>query len=187
MPILTRQPEATDAPAMHLANVPRPGDASVGSTSPSPADLLPSGGTLAPAPVPAPARALALDALRLLRRLRDPAQRPARWSQPSFAREIELVRSHLAPLRSRKALAASYGREAFHYALDETARDDPSAVRLAYALRWLELADGVTGPGWSGMWEAPLADRSPSHAADVAIPQASVGGALLGLLARLRR
>ena len=154
MPILTRQPEATDEPAIHLATVPRPGGAPLGSSMPSPADLLPSGGTLAPAPVPAPARALALDALRLLRRLRDPARRPARWSQPSFAREIELVRAHLAPLRSRKALAASYGREAFHLTLDATARDDPGAVRLAYALRWVELGDGHVRPDWPSSVES---------------------------------
>lgn len=155
MPIVTRQPEATDSQAMHLAAVQRHGGASpsIGSSSAPPADLLPSGGFLAPAPVPAPARALALDALRLLRRLRDPARRPGRWSEPSFSRQIELVRIHLAPLRSRQALAASYGREAFHITLDATAREDPSAVRLAYALRWLELGDGVTGPSWPAMHE----------------------------------
>ena len=96
-------------------------------------------GLQAPVPVPAPARALALDALRLRRRLRDPAQRPDRWAEPTFRREIELVRAHLAPLRSRKALAASYGREAFHLSPAGTALDDPGAVRLAYALRWVEL------------------------------------------------
>ncbi len=157
MPIVTRQPGATDSQANLLATVQRPGDASLptGSSSAPPADLLPSGGSLAPAPVPAPARALALDALRLLRRLRDPARRPDRWSEPSFARQIELVRVHLAPLRSRQALAASYGREAFHITLDPSARDDPSAVRLAYALRWLELGDSATGPSWPSMHETP--------------------------------
>jgi len=154
MPIATRKPEATDDPAMHLAGPERLGGAAVGSSScPPPVDLLRSGGSLVPAPVPAPARALALDALRLLRRLRDPARRPERWAEPSFGREIELVRAHLAPLRSRKALAASYGREAFHVTLDPTARDDPGAVRVAYALRWLELGDGVSGPSWQALLE----------------------------------
>ena len=58
------------------------------------------------------------------------------------------MRVHLAPLRSRKALAASYGREAFHLVLDETAKDDPGAVRLAYALRWLELGTGEVSRFW---------------------------------------
>ena len=148
MPILTRQPEATDTTATHHADVQRRGGSPIGSLTPPPRVLLPDGGVLAPAPVPAPARALALDALRLLRRLRDPARRPDRWAQPSFCREIELVRSHLAPLRSRKALAASYGREAFHLSMDDASRGDPGAVRLAYALRWLELGEGDAGAIW---------------------------------------
>ena len=147
MPILTSQPEATEL-AAHHAVVPRQSGASIGSHVSPPRALLPSGGVAVPAPVPAPARALALDALRLLRRLRDPSRRPERWSQPAFGREIELVRAHLAPLRSRKALAASYGREAFHLALDDIAKDDPGAVRLAYAVRWLELGTGDVGRIW---------------------------------------
>jgi hypothetical protein len=148
MPITPRQPEATDTTAMHLADVQRRGGSPVGSITPPCRELLPDDGALAPAPVPAPTRALALDALRLLRRLRDPARRPDRWAQPSFRREIELIRAHLAPLRTRNALAASYGRESFHLAPDEAARDDPGAVRLAYALRWLELGDGDVGSIW---------------------------------------
>lgn len=154
---MTRQPEATDTTAMHLAAVPRRGGAAVGRPAPPSRDLLPEGGVLAPAPVPAPARALALDALRLLRRLRDPARRSDRWEQPSFRREIELVRAHLAPLRTRKALAASYGREAFHLSMDDAARDDPGAVRLAYALRWLELGHGDVAPIWPTILESPTA------------------------------
>ena len=109
------------------------------------------------APVPAPPRALALDALRLLRQLRDPDRRPARWSEPAFTREIELVRLHLEPLRSRKALANSFGREAFHMTPDEPNRDDPGAVRVAYALRWLELGDGAKGQSWPALLKSPPA------------------------------
>jgi hypothetical protein len=148
MPIMTRPPEATDDTAMHLAPVPRRGGSSVGMADPPSGDLLPADGSQGPAPVPAPARALALDALRLLRRLRDPARRPERWTEPAFRREIELVRAHLAPLRSRRALAASYGREAFHVVMDGAARDDPGAVRLAYTLHWLELGQGDPGHLW---------------------------------------
>ncbi len=148
MPIMTRQPEATDSAVTHLVHVQRRGGDHVGDPASPSRDLLPGGGPHVPAPVPAPARALALDALRLLRRLRDPARRSDRWAQPTFRREIELVRAHLAPLRSRKALAASYGREAFHLVIDDAALDDPGAVRLAYALRWLELGDGDIDPIW---------------------------------------
>ena len=145
---MTRPPEATDDAATHLAPVLRRGGSSVGMPDPPSRDLLPAAGSQGPAPVPAPARALALDALRLLRRLRDPARRPERWSQPAFCREVELVRAHLVPLRTRPSLAASFGREAFHVVLDAVARDDPGAVRLAYALRWLELGNGDTGRLW---------------------------------------
>jgi hypothetical protein len=148
MPIMTRQPEATDSTATHLAAIQRQGGRPVGSITPPSRVLLPDDCAPASAPVLAPARALALDGLRLLRRLRDPARRSERWAQASFRREIELVRAHLAPLRTRKSLAASYGREAFHLTMDDAGRDDPGAVRLAYALRWLELGDGDIGPVW---------------------------------------
>ena len=155
MPIQTRQPEAMASAAMHLADAQRRGGSTIGTQGRPPRDLLPVDGLQAPAPVPAPARALALDALRSLRRLRDPGHRHERWAQPTFRREIELVRAHLSPLQTRKALAASYGREAFHVAVDEVARDDPSAVRLAYALRWLELGDGDVGLIWPPV-EVPI-------------------------------
>jgi hypothetical protein len=148
MPILTRQPEAMGTAAMHLASTRRRGDSTIGDQARPSRDLLPVDGLQAPAPVPAPARALALDSVRLRRQLRDPACRPDRWSEPTFRREIELVRAHLAPLRSRKALAASYGREAFHVSIDKVTGDEPGAVRLAYALRWLELGDGDVSAIW---------------------------------------
>ena len=71
--------------------------------------------------------------LRLIRLLRDPARRPERWQQPSFGEEVELIRRHLAPVRSRRTLAASYGREAFHLAPTMPDHADPSATRLACA------------------------------------------------------
>jgi hypothetical protein len=97
-------------------------------------ELLPSAGTFPRTPVPAPARALALDARRLLRRSADPIARPSAWSEPGFERQVAEVRDHLAPLRSRRALAASFGRESFH-----GLGTDAVPIRLAYAIRWLEL------------------------------------------------
>ena len=142
MPIAARLPGAdvgdvtlTAHPVMDL----RPGGDAIGTAASPPGELLPSGGTSAPAPVPAPSRALALDAIRLLRCLRDPTRAPARWSEPAFRREVDLVRAHLAPLRSRQALASSFGREAFHATTDRPGEGDPGPVRVAYALRWLEL------------------------------------------------
>ena len=150
MPIRQRQPEAIDLVTMHPVEAMRPGGLEGGMHALSPGVLL-SPGTPTQAPVPAPARALALDALRVTRLLRDPARRPARWVRPGFAAEVEQVRRHLAPVRSRQMLAASYGREAFHLALTRSDGADSSPTRLAYALRWLELRDDVTGPSWPSL------------------------------------
>jgi hypothetical protein len=151
MPLQDRQPEPIDPVSLHPVEVARPGGVEAGTVATSPWVLLTPGALRPPAPVPAPARALALDALRLIRALRDPATRPARWAQPAFGAEVELVRRHLAPVRSRQTLAASYGREAFHMVISRGERDDPSPIRLAYALRWMELRDGATGPSWQSL------------------------------------
>jgi hypothetical protein len=115
-----------------------------------PTVLLPSGGATAVASAPAPHRALALDALRVLRILRDHPRDAGPWGEPAFAREVDLIRRHLAPIVSRRALSSSYSREAFRA---PTARPtDPSTARparVAYAVRWLELGDGQSRPGWS--------------------------------------
>jgi hypothetical protein len=107
-----------------------------------------------PAP-PSPARELARRALDVLRRARL-ASPPERWLRPGFGREVDLVRLHLAPVRTRAALAGSFGREAFNIAADDgqarwrsgtgsiASGEAPSIgpVHVAYALRWLELGDG---------------------------------------------
>ena len=114
--------------------------------------LLPSSGVSVPAPAPVPHRALALDALRLRRGLRDVHRRPQGWGDAAFAREVELVRCHLAPLRNRRSLTASFGREAFQ-TLD-VARSRPRTlgpIRTAYAIRWLELSNGAALPAWSSL------------------------------------
>ena len=72
-------------------------------------------------------------------------------ASPAFATEVERIRRHLAPVRTRQTLAASYGREAFHLALTRSDQTDTSPTRLAYALRWLELRDGATGPSWQSL------------------------------------
>jgi len=69
----------------------------------------------------------------------------ASWSRQR-RRELGLVRAHLAPIRSRQSLAASFGRESFHRRETmsvDTARERllSSPVLAAYATRWLELAD----------------------------------------------
>ena len=115
--------------------------------------LLHSGGpAISPAPAARddPDQALALDAMRLSRLLAVRSRHPTRWQAPSFRREVDLVRAHLTPIRTRASLAASFGREAFHGkppAGTDRALGD-SAVRVAYAIRWLELSDGIERPAW---------------------------------------
>jgi hypothetical protein len=96
-----------------------------------------------------PARSLTLVALATLRRARRAEARPARWAAAAFSREVDLVRLHLAPIRSRGGLAASFGREAFHADIDrDRANVDTGPVTAAYAIRWLELGNGVRRPPW---------------------------------------
>ena len=63
-------------------------------------------------------------------------------------REVGLVRAHLAPIRSRAGLAASFSREAFHAVPADEVGEATGAVRVAYALRWLELRSGHAWPSW---------------------------------------
>jgi hypothetical protein len=98
-------------------------------------------------------RALELDAERLMRLLGLRATRPPRWAAPAFGREVDLVRAHLRPIGSRSMLATSFGREAFHgqAAPGSDAALGGSAVRVAYALRWLELGEGLSRPTWKAL------------------------------------
>ena len=137
-------------PGPHPAAVSRSGDDSNAGSHPPLEALLPSSGPVAPAPAPAPHRALALDALRLRRGLRDTHRRPAPWADAAFAREVELVRHHLAPLRNRRSLTASFGREAFQSLDLDSAQPRPlGPIRAAYAIRWLELGTGASLPAWT--------------------------------------
>ena len=149
MPMVAREP------GPHLTAVTRSGRESVISGDSPPGVLLPPGGAPSIASAPAPDRVLALDALRLLRALRDPRHRLGRWLDPAFAREVELVRCHLAPMHGRTGLKASYSREAFHVqgpiGLDRIEAFGP--VRVAYALRWLELGDRIARPAWPALLE----------------------------------
>ena len=153
MPIRSRPPETDDSATSHPVADPRLGSAADGMPAKRPGVLLPPGAPPSHPVVPAPARTLALDALRVSRALRDPARRPARWAQPGFGAEVELVRRHLAPVRTRQSLAASFGREAFHVLPTAAEHDDPNPIRLAYALRWMELRDGATGPSWMSLFD----------------------------------
>jgi hypothetical protein len=141
----------------------RPNGASATFASPSgtqvatgdraqPGALLPSGDAQTIAPAPAPHRVLALDALAIRRLLRDRPRDAGLWGEPAFAREVDRIRTELAPIASRRALASSFDREACRRTTSAAVRDPGTfgPVRLAYVVRWLELGDGRMRPGWSG-------------------------------------
>lgn len=140
-----------------------------------------------PPPQPAfepdsPSRALALTGLATVRHSRRPLDRPSAWSRPGFAREVDLVRAHLRPIRTRQLLAASFGREAFHAGQDSggSGPQGVGPVAVAYAIRWLELGDRVERPRFE-VWLAESASGSvrlpasgdPTDAPDSARPQGS--------------
>ena len=135
---------------MSIATRPNRGDLATGSGNGSgsttgisrpPKELLPDGGNLVPAPAPAPERVLAQDALHLLRlmRLNGPGSLPP--GTRSLVPDVESVHRQLLPIRSRRSLAASYRREAFHerVLLTQDTIESAGATRVAYVLRWLEL------------------------------------------------
>src|SRR5260221_2650137 len=146
MPMVVREPGSRQTTVLRSGH-----ESTIGRSSP-PDTLLPSGGASAPAPAPAPHRVLALDAIRLRRGLRDPFRRPAPWGDAAFARQVELVRCHLAPLRNRRSLTASFGREAFQTLEGEHIAPPPlGPIRAAYAIRWLELGSGAQLPAWGSL------------------------------------
>ncbi|MFL5686814.1 MAG: hypothetical protein ACJ77D_12240 [Chloroflexota bacterium] len=96
-------------------------------------------------------RALALDALRLGRILRDRSRWPRAWSQPAFGIQVERHRRDLARLRTRESLTVGYERDIFLPADIGAHTSEESAIRVAYALRWLELFDDATAPSWPAL------------------------------------
>ena len=107
------------------------------------------------APQPSAEQSLVARAAEVLKaRARRP---PARLLLPGFARDVDLVRWQLGPLRDPAMLVASYERESARLAALRRLASDPAAppgprdpLEAAYAVRWLELsAGGVALPTWA--------------------------------------
>jgi len=111
-------------------------------------------------------RDLARIALDVVVRAIDPVTLPRRWSTPAFAREVAEVRAQLAPIQSRRSLAESFGREAAVAATTTPVTiappEPPGPVRVAYAIRWLELGDERMRPSWDA-WIGLSADVAPGQ------------------------
>ena len=147
MSIVVRRGQVIAAPRARLLRFDRPASAlGPATTSGIPGDVQPPGHELA---------RLALD---LVVRTAEPADMPARWVTVPFGREVDRTRGQLVPIRSRSALLASCGREASIGATRGAVETGLPAgpVRVACAIRWLELGDGRTRPPWSSFVAGPL-------------------------------
>lgn len=96
-------------------------------------------------------RALAVDALRVGRLLGEPSLWPSRWTEPAFGAEVERCRRHVADLTTQDALATAYEHDVFERLTGGRGDADASPIRVAYALRWLELQEDSIGPAWPAM------------------------------------
>ena len=110
---------------------------------------------------------LARLALDLVLRTTEPIDAPRRWTTPAFAAEVDRTRAQLAPIRTRDALLASFRREASISATRGHPEDGRPAgpVRVAYAIRWLELGDGRGRPVWASILAGAAHDLAPASLA----------------------
>lgn len=153
MPIVVRRGRVVAEPRSRLLRFERPSTAATAATpvgiDPDPPDLR---------------RELARLALDVVVRTSEPVDLPCRWRGFAFAREVDRTRAQLAPLRSRRALLTSFAREASIVVSAPSALDDsnppgslpPGPVRVAYAIRWLELGDGRRRPPWTAFVAGPI-------------------------------
>jgi hypothetical protein len=139
MPIVIRRGHVTAEPRSRLLRFDRPAGDGVAATA------------IGQPPAPDLRHELARLALDLVVRTAEPADIPRRWTTPAFGLEVDRTRAHLAPIRTRAALLNSFSREASIAATrGGEASDLPAGpVRVAYAIRWLELGDGRCRPSWA--------------------------------------
>jgi hypothetical protein len=108
-----------------------------------------------------PRHELARLALDLVVRTSEPMHLPQRWLNPAFGREVERTRAQLEPVMSRSVLASSFTREA-SVAVSRMAPlspgNPPGPVRVAYAIRWLELGDDRRRPAWASITKGLVGD-----------------------------
>ena len=96
-------------------------------------------------------RALAIDALRLGRLLRDSSLWPRHWTEPTFGADVERCRRHVADQTTHHDLASAYEHDVFRWLTRGRGTAEGSPIRVAYALRWLELQQDSIGPAWPAM------------------------------------
>jgi hypothetical protein len=103
-----------------------------------------------------PRTILSADAGRLLVIARPRAD--SRLLTAAFQRQVAAIRRHLTPVVSTDVLAASFDREAFRgHRLGHVRAIEASPVRVAYAIRWVELQLGIRLPPLEAWFEPPTA------------------------------
>lgn len=152
MPIVVRRGHVIAEPRSRLLRFERP---TFPATAAAPVGIEP--------PVPDPRHELARLALDVVVRTSEPIELPRRWRGVPFAREVDRTRAQLAPIRTRDGLIASFSREASIAVTrvdpcpDHSATPQPPGpVRVAYAIRWLELGDGRRRPSWESFVAGPV-------------------------------
>ncbi len=159
MSIVARRGRVVTEPRPRLLRYDRPlpvavAAGTIGSSTPSPDPFDPDD----------PRHELARLALDIVVRTSEPLSVPRAWTTGPFCREVDRTRAQLAPLQTRVALATSFSREA-SVAVTRSARADghgapssPGPVRVAYAVRWLELGDDRRRPAWISIVNGAIAD-----------------------------
>jgi hypothetical protein len=172
MPIVVRRGRSVAEPRSRLLRFERPPTVDPGATA--------IGRT---AVEPDSRHELARLALDVVVRTSEPPAVPARWRTVPFGREVDRTRAQLAPIRSRDALARSFEREASIAATraadsrsGSAAPAPPGPVRVAYAVRWLELGDRRARPSWTAIVSGVAGDLA-----------AAVGGGVAGTLGQRMR
>lgn len=159
MPIVVRRGRVVAEPRSRLLRFDRPSTATTAS-----------GAVGVPVAGEDPRHELARLALDVVIRTAAPIEVPASWLRPGFAMEVDRTRAQLAPIRTRKGLLASFSREASIAATrvppglattmpagqPPPAQPPPGPVRVAYAIRWLELGDGRPRGSWAGIVRGSL-------------------------------
>jgi hypothetical protein len=171
-PIEQFPPVGPRIPAASASGKPTPAPGAAVARAPGPA-RRPVRRRVMAAPPPSAERALATRAREVIAAREGGC--PFRWLQPGFARDVDLVRRQLGPLRDRPMLVASYEREGARLAALRRLAADPAAPPLplgpleaAYAVRWIELAGGGQAlPSWVALvGGAAVAPASPGPTAD---------------------
>ena len=164
MPIVVRRGRPVAEPRSRLLRFERPPTVDVAATAIGRALVEPGG-----------RHELARLALDVVVRTSEPQTVPPQWRTVRFGREVDGTRAQLGPIRSREALARSFEREATVSVTRSLSPDrdatpvTPGPIRVAYAVRWLELGDDRARSSWTAIVSGVVRDLVAAVAAVEAV------------------